>query len=43
MATEQYEKAHDSYMKAYEIDPVAFPKNNKKAKKALMLLEREAV
>jgi tetratricopeptide (TPR) repeat protein len=43
MATGQYEKAHDSYMKAYEIDPAAFPKNKKKAKKARMLLEREAV
>ena len=43
MATEQYEKAHDSYMKAYEIDSAAFSKNKKKAKKARMLQEKEAI
>jgi len=42
MATEQYEKAHDSYMKAYEIDSAAFSKNKKKAKKATMLQEKTA-
>jgi len=40
MHTDQYEKAYESYMKAYEIDSVAFPRNKKKAKKARMLQEK---
>lgn len=43
MATEQYEKAYDSYMKAYEIDPVVFQVSKKKAKTARMKLEKKSV
>lgn len=43
MNTEQYEDAFESYMKAYEIDSVAFAISKKKAKKARMLLEKTAV
>ena len=42
MATEQYEKAYESYMKAYEIDSSYFSVSKKKAKKAKMLLEKYA-
>jgi len=41
--TEQFEKAADSYMKAYEIDPEAFPNNQKKAEKARVLMQKVAV
>jgi Tfp pilus assembly protein PilF len=37
MSTEQFEKAYESYMKAYEIDSVAFQVSKKKAEKAEML------
>ena len=40
MKTEQFEKAAESYMKAYEIDPDAFPNDKKKAEKALMLMQK---
>jgi tetratricopeptide (TPR) repeat protein len=43
MATEQYEEAYDSYMKAYEIDSEAFSVSKKKAKKARLLMEKTAV
>jgi len=38
--TEQYEKAAESYMKAYEIDPEAFPNNEKKAEKARFMMQK---
>ena len=40
LATEQYEEAAESYLKAYEIDSVVFRNNKKKVKKARMLLEK---
>jgi len=43
METEQYEEAYDSYMRAFEIDSSSFDVSRKKAKKARMLLEKEAV
>jgi len=43
MKTEQFEKAAESYMKAYKIDPNAFPNAKKKAKKARMMMEKEEV
>jgi tetratricopeptide (TPR) repeat protein len=43
MATEQYEEAYDSYMKAYEIDSAAFSVSKKKAKKAKLQMEKTAV
>ena len=39
MTTKQYEKAYDSYMKAFEIDS-AFIVSEKKAKKAKQLMEK---
>jgi tetratricopeptide (TPR) repeat protein len=39
MATEQYEKAYESYMKAYEIDST-FEVSKKKADKARLLMEK---
>lgn len=40
METKQYEKAYDSYMKAYEIDSYTFGVSKKKAKKAKLLQEK---
>ncbi len=40
MATKQYDKAYDSYMQAYEIDPYTFEVSKKKAKKARMLQKK---
>jgi Tfp pilus assembly protein PilF len=42
MTTKQFEKAIDSYMKAYEIDPSTFEVSKKKAKKARMLQQKAA-
>ncbi len=42
MTTKQFEKAFDSYMKAYEIDPSTFEVSKKKAKKARMWQEKSA-
>jgi tetratricopeptide (TPR) repeat protein len=42
MAIKEFEKAYDSYMKAYEIDPEYFDVSKKKAEKAKMMLEKEA-
>ncbi len=41
MATKQYDEAYESYMKAYEIDSVAFGLSKKKAEKARMLQEKQ--
>lgn len=43
MNTEQYEKAAESYLKAYELDPAAFPNNMKKAKKVRTLKEKAEI
>jgi hypothetical protein len=43
MATEQYQEAYDSYMKAFEIDSAAFSVSKKKAKKARLLMEKTVV
>jgi len=42
MDIKEYDKAYDSYMKAYEIDPYTFEVSKKKAKKARMLQEKSA-
>ena len=43
MATEQYEEAYESYMKAYEIDSAASQVSKKKAEKARMLMQKQAI
>jgi tetratricopeptide (TPR) repeat protein len=42
MAIKEFEKAYDSYMKAYEIDPEYFEMSKKRAEKAKMIMEKEA-
>ena len=43
MDTEQYEEAYESYMKAFEIDPVNFQVSKKKAEKARVLMQKQEV
>lgn len=40
MDIEEFQKAYDSYMKAYEIDPVNFEMSKKRAEKAKMIMEK---